>query len=112
MGALDPAAALVMTFHVIAIDQREDEIRAGVELRRDCSAQIRAETCFELVGVVLQSGYDLAAIAPGCAPSGLGRFDDHHLATGLREMNGCAQAGVAGANDATSATLLPLNAVV
>jgi hypothetical protein len=84
-------------------NQAFDEFK---EHRRCCGdgideprADYGAEHGLEGVRVVLDARDDLAAIHPGRARADLRAFKDHHVATGLRQMQGGTQPRIARADD-------------
>ena len=66
-----------------------------------------AEIALHRVGVGLEAGVDLAAVAPGCAESRILRLHEHHLGARLRGMQSRGEPGDPAAHDGDIRTHWP-----
>src|ERR1043166_4545866 len=102
MRALDPAAARVRHVHPMARDQIEHRVGGASGKIDEAQSALGAEYRFEFVGIVLEPGDDLPAVAAGATPAGLARFEHDclHAALGKRERG--REPGVARSEEHTS----------
>ena len=98
---LMPAALVLprLARDLVAANQIEREIGSAVGERNHAAAELGAEIGFDLVGIMLESGIDLPAIAARGAPARLLRFQHDRVHAQLRQMQRARQPRKAAADD-------------
>ena len=76
--SLDPALADTRHVHAVPVDQVEHGVRSAAYERGEVGPTVRKHG-LDLIGIVFDPRDDLAAVAPGTAPSGFVRLEHERL---------------------------------
>ena len=99
MRRLDPAGPHRVAGDAMAGDQVEHGIGGAAGHLDQGMAVAFAEAAQQFVGIVLEAGDHLAAVAARGAPAGFVRIDHAHRDAALGQVQGARQPRVAGADD-------------
>ncbi len=99
MCALDPAVARVGHVHAVLVDQLPHHVRRAARGIDEGRAALGPEDGLEFVGIELQAGDHLAAVAARAAEARLLCLEHHGLDAAFRQMQRCRQAAIAAADD-------------
>ena len=99
MRRLDPAALSRRAVDAVLRDQREDAIGRAADQPDQRFATVATEACDEIVGIVLESGNDLASVAARRTVADFAGLEHDDLAARLGQRERAGKPRIAGADD-------------